>query len=290
MARWNQRTRGGVRLGLLALGVLMGLTLGAIPGLAGIVGLSIRLPFTFDIAPFTAFASSSACIRSSAPSIRCRRFSSAFPERPRPKHPSFVAIRWPTAARLGERSAPPTWHCSWAGSALEPSSPRPWPLAQRWVSTHQGLARGIPPAPLGGGGPRIVISTDPVDARPSRPWPHGRDPSHRTDRPAHRQVLFPEVVMPPLVRLLPLVRGVSRWRVSVRVLHHHLGLRTPVSSSPGPGKWWTALIYTAVTLGLSGSCPRRYRTCCGPEGRFGGGWAFEGTPSMLPFARVSHAR
>ena len=44
------------RLALLALGVLMGLALGAIPGLGGIVGLSILLPFTFDMDPFTAFA------------------------------------------------------------------------------------------------------------------------------------------------------------------------------------------------------------------------------------------
>ena len=44
------------RLGFLALGVIIGLGLGVIPGLGGIVGMAILLPFTFDIDPFSAFA------------------------------------------------------------------------------------------------------------------------------------------------------------------------------------------------------------------------------------------
>jgi len=40
----------------LFIGVLMGLALGAIPGLGGLVGLAILLPFTFDMDPFEAFA------------------------------------------------------------------------------------------------------------------------------------------------------------------------------------------------------------------------------------------
>jgi len=49
---------GVVPLKLLYLfsGVLFGLSLGAIPGLGGLVGLSILLPFTFDMDPFQAFA------------------------------------------------------------------------------------------------------------------------------------------------------------------------------------------------------------------------------------------
>ena len=44
------------RLMFVALGVIIGLALGVIPGLSGIVGLSLLLPFTFDMDPFTALA------------------------------------------------------------------------------------------------------------------------------------------------------------------------------------------------------------------------------------------
>ncbi|MFQ5684219.1 MAG: tripartite tricarboxylate transporter permease [Candidatus Binatia bacterium] len=45
-----------IRLLFLFLGVVMGLGLGAIPGLGGLVGLAILLPFTFDMDPYMAFA------------------------------------------------------------------------------------------------------------------------------------------------------------------------------------------------------------------------------------------
>ena len=45
-----------MRLLFLFLGVLMGLVLGAIPGLGGLVGLAVLLPFTFDMDPAMAFA------------------------------------------------------------------------------------------------------------------------------------------------------------------------------------------------------------------------------------------
>ena len=44
------------RLAFVALGVVIGLSLGVIPGLSGIVGLSLLLPFTFDMDPYTALA------------------------------------------------------------------------------------------------------------------------------------------------------------------------------------------------------------------------------------------
>jgi len=44
------------RLTFVALGVLIGLSLGVIPGLGGVVGLSLLLPFTFDMDPLTALA------------------------------------------------------------------------------------------------------------------------------------------------------------------------------------------------------------------------------------------
>ncbi|NIO09007.1 MAG: hypothetical protein GTO40_13720, partial [Deltaproteobacteria bacterium] len=45
-----------MRMLFLFLGVLMGLGLGAIPGLGGLVGLAIILPFTFEMDAFMAFA------------------------------------------------------------------------------------------------------------------------------------------------------------------------------------------------------------------------------------------
>ena len=42
--------------GYLVLGVLIGLYFGAVPGLGGIVGMAILLPFTFVMAPAAAFA------------------------------------------------------------------------------------------------------------------------------------------------------------------------------------------------------------------------------------------
>ena len=45
-----------LRLSFLGLGVLIGLVLGVIPGLGGLVGLSLLLPFTFNMDPFTALA------------------------------------------------------------------------------------------------------------------------------------------------------------------------------------------------------------------------------------------
>jgi TctA family transporter len=44
------------RLMFLALGVIIGLGLGVIPGLGGIVGMALLLPFTFNIDPYSAFA------------------------------------------------------------------------------------------------------------------------------------------------------------------------------------------------------------------------------------------
>ncbi len=46
----------GKRLGFLALGVVIGLVLGILPGIGGLVGLAILLPFTFSMDPYTAFA------------------------------------------------------------------------------------------------------------------------------------------------------------------------------------------------------------------------------------------
>ena len=44
------------RLGYLVLGVLLGLVIAIVPGIGGIAGLSLLLPFTFHMDPFSAFA------------------------------------------------------------------------------------------------------------------------------------------------------------------------------------------------------------------------------------------
>ncbi|MDA1325651.1 MAG: tripartite tricarboxylate transporter permease [Proteobacteria bacterium] len=44
------------RMGFLSIGVILGLILGVIPGLGGLVGLSLLLPFTFDMDAYTALA------------------------------------------------------------------------------------------------------------------------------------------------------------------------------------------------------------------------------------------
>jgi TctA family transporter len=44
------------RMMFLALGVVMGLGLGIIPGIGGLVGMALLLPFTFDMDPYAAFA------------------------------------------------------------------------------------------------------------------------------------------------------------------------------------------------------------------------------------------
>lgn len=45
-----------MRLGFLALGALLGLILGILPGIGGIAGIAILIPFTYAMDPYTAFA------------------------------------------------------------------------------------------------------------------------------------------------------------------------------------------------------------------------------------------
>jgi hypothetical protein len=43
-------------IGFIFLGVIIGLWLGAVPGIGGLVGLVIIMPFTYDMSPVAAFA------------------------------------------------------------------------------------------------------------------------------------------------------------------------------------------------------------------------------------------
>ncbi len=44
------------RLAILFVGVILGLIVGVIPGLSGVVGLAILIPFTYGLDPYAAFA------------------------------------------------------------------------------------------------------------------------------------------------------------------------------------------------------------------------------------------
>ncbi len=45
-----------MRLAILSGGVLLGLVLGVIPGLGGVVGLALLIPFTYNLDTYSAFA------------------------------------------------------------------------------------------------------------------------------------------------------------------------------------------------------------------------------------------
>src|SRR5437879_12539628 len=44
------------RLAILCVGVLIGLAIGVLPGLSGIVGMAMLIPFTYNLDEYTAFA------------------------------------------------------------------------------------------------------------------------------------------------------------------------------------------------------------------------------------------
>src|SRR3981189_41086 len=44
------------RLGILCIGVVIGLAIGVLPGLNGIVGMAMLIPFTYNMDPHTAMA------------------------------------------------------------------------------------------------------------------------------------------------------------------------------------------------------------------------------------------
>ena len=43
-------------IGYMFIGILLGIWLGAVPGIGGLTGLAILIPFTFDMDPVPAFA------------------------------------------------------------------------------------------------------------------------------------------------------------------------------------------------------------------------------------------
>ena len=97
------------RLMFLSLGCIMGLVLGILPGIGGLAGTALLLPFTFDMDPYYGVRAAARPRRDhrdrrSDPGDPVRR---ARRRRPRPR-PCSTASRWPSAARPAARSAPPT--------------------------------------------------------------------------------------------------------------------------------------------------------------------------------------
>ena len=97
------------RLMFLALGCIMGLVLGIVPGIGGLTGTAMLLPFTFTMDPVLGVRAAARPRRDhgdrrSDPGGPVRRAG----RRRLGRHRARRLSRWRSAARRGARSAPPT--------------------------------------------------------------------------------------------------------------------------------------------------------------------------------------
>ena len=108
------------RLIYLFAGVCMGLGLGLLPGIGGIAGTALMLPFTYALDPHAAFALllGLGATTTTADPISAILFGvRAMPHR---RQPPSTDIRSPARARPAARSAPPTCRPSWAACSARP--------------------------------------------------------------------------------------------------------------------------------------------------------------------------
>ena len=98
------------RLMFLGLGCIMGLVLGIIPGIGGLTGTAMLLPFTFNMDPYSAFALLLGLGATPQPATPFQRSCSACPEVPPPQQRCSMATPWRSGARPAAPSAPPTCH------------------------------------------------------------------------------------------------------------------------------------------------------------------------------------
>lgn len=91
------------RLMFLGAGCVMGLVLGIVPGIGGLAGTAMLLPFTFNMDPYTAFALLLGSAPPPPPAIRSPPSCSEFPAAPRPLRPSSTGSRWRRRARQAAR-------------------------------------------------------------------------------------------------------------------------------------------------------------------------------------------
>src|ERR1700754_3457715 len=88
------------RLMFLGLGCIMGLVLGIVPGIGGLAGTAMLLPFTFNMDPYSAFA---LLLGLGARAIRSLPCCSVCPEAPPPPPRCSTASRWRSGARRDAR-------------------------------------------------------------------------------------------------------------------------------------------------------------------------------------------
>ena len=96
------------RLMYLMAGCMMGLVLGIVPGIGGLAGTAMLLPFTFGMDPYSAFALLLGLGATTATGDPIPASCSACPEVPPPRQRCLTASRWRSGAKPGARSAPPT--------------------------------------------------------------------------------------------------------------------------------------------------------------------------------------
>ena len=97
-----------MRLMYLGAGCMMGLVLGIVPGIGGLAGTAMLLPFTFNMDPFSAFALLLGLGSRPRPATRSPRYCSVCQAaRHRPRRCSTASL-WPSEAKPAERSAQPT--------------------------------------------------------------------------------------------------------------------------------------------------------------------------------------
>ena len=86
------------RLMFLALGCIMGLVLGIVPGIGGLAGTAMLLPFTFNMDPYSAFALLLGLGATTATGDPIPAVLFGVPEAPPRRRPCSTASRWPSAA------------------------------------------------------------------------------------------------------------------------------------------------------------------------------------------------
>ncbi len=120
------------RLLFLFAGVVFGLALGAIPGLGGLVGLAILLPFTYTMDAFEALAIMIGLLAVTTTSDTIPSVLFAVPGTTGSQATILDDIPWRAGAKQAELSARLTWRRCWAASSARLCSPFPCLCFDRW--------------------------------------------------------------------------------------------------------------------------------------------------------------
>ena len=92
----------------LGAGCIMGLVLGIVPGIGGLAGTAMLLPFTFNMDPYSAFALLLGLGSTTATGDPIPAVLFGVPGGAASRRPCSTVSRWPRRARPVARSAPPT--------------------------------------------------------------------------------------------------------------------------------------------------------------------------------------